>query len=150
MLVTKPDSDACRQGQWMHRTSKGFEKYCSTCNIWRPPRAHHCSVCGYCMVMPPYCLHHCHGLLEILQRGSSTLCSPTATQIVPSIPLSLFFSLCSLSSKNLLCISASCLHRRSVNVVSERCALLDVIECDASGACSQSELLQSELLLARL
>ncbi|PNH03553.1 hypothetical protein TSOC_010376 [Tetrabaena socialis] len=25
-------------------------KYCSTCNIWRPARGHHCRVCGYCMV----------------------------------------------------------------------------------------------------
>lgn len=27
-----------------------WEKYCTTCKIWRPPRAHHCRKCGYCMV----------------------------------------------------------------------------------------------------
>lgn len=27
-----------------------WEKYCTTCKIWRPPRAHHCKRCGYCMV----------------------------------------------------------------------------------------------------
>ncbi|KAJ9505490.1 hypothetical protein QJQ45_024208, partial [Haematococcus lacustris] len=28
----------------------GFEKYCRTCNVWRPARAHHCSACDRCMV----------------------------------------------------------------------------------------------------
>ena len=32
------------------RADGSYERYCSTCYIWRPPRAHHCSVCGYCMV----------------------------------------------------------------------------------------------------
>ena len=28
----------------------GWQKYCRTCNIWRPPRAAHCGECGVCMV----------------------------------------------------------------------------------------------------
>lgn len=32
------------------------EKYCTTCNIWRPPRAHHCTRCGFCMTRFD---HHC-------------------------------------------------------------------------------------------
>lgn len=29
---------------------KGYEKYCTTCHLWRTPRASHCNICGYCMV----------------------------------------------------------------------------------------------------
>jgi len=27
-----------------------WDKYCVTCRIWRPARAHHCKKCGFCMV----------------------------------------------------------------------------------------------------
>ena len=40
------------KGQWMRKLpgGKGYEKYCKTCNVWRTPRASHCSICGFCMV----------------------------------------------------------------------------------------------------
>lgn len=35
-------------------------KYCGTCHIWRPPRAHHCSTCDACMVRRQVpCLPRC-------------------------------------------------------------------------------------------
>ncbi|KAK4983258.1 Eukaryotic peptide chain release factor GTP-binding subunit [Elasticomyces elasticus] len=31
-------------------------KYCTSCNIWRPPRGHHCRICGSCVETQD---HHC-------------------------------------------------------------------------------------------
>lgn len=47
-----------RNGVWRRASPGGrtFERYCITCNIWRPPRAHHCNVCGLCM---RHFDHHC-------------------------------------------------------------------------------------------
>lgn len=40
-------------------------KYCKTCNIWRPPRAHHCRVCDACMETQD---HHCVWLNNCVGR----------------------------------------------------------------------------------
>lgn len=50
-------------GQWMRKREDGLEKYCSTCNIWRPPRASHCRICGHCMVRPSPFPSVCSSLL---------------------------------------------------------------------------------------
>ena len=40
-----------KKGQWTREVpGQDPQRYCSTCHIWRPPRASHCSECGYCMV----------------------------------------------------------------------------------------------------
>jgi len=40
-------------------------KYCKTCNIWRPPRAHHCRVCDNCIETAD---HHCVWLNNCMGR----------------------------------------------------------------------------------
>jgi len=44
-----------------------WEKYCTTCKIWRPPRAHHCKRCGYCMNRFD---HHCTVLGTCVARNN--------------------------------------------------------------------------------
>ena len=40
-------------------------KYCTTCNIWRPPRAHHCRICNNCIETQD---HHCVWLNNCVGR----------------------------------------------------------------------------------
>ena len=40
-------------------------KYCKTCNVWRPPRAHHCRVCDNCVDTQD---HHCVWLNNCVGR----------------------------------------------------------------------------------
>ncbi|TKA78240.1 hypothetical protein B0A55_04781 [Friedmanniomyces simplex] len=57
-------------------------KYCKSCNIWRPPRAHHCRVCDACIETQD---HHCVWLNNCVGRrnyrfffayvGFASLCS---------------------------------------------------------------------------
>ena len=33
-----------------YREKKSFRRYCNRCKSYKPPRAHHCSVCDRCIV----------------------------------------------------------------------------------------------------
>jgi len=59
-------------GQWNRLPPNGYlgmdpERYCVTCNIWRPPRASHCSICGFCFERFD---HHCAVLGTCIARDN--------------------------------------------------------------------------------
>jgi len=55
--------EAGRQGQTT--AMEVPTKYCKSCNIWRPPRAHHCRVCDACIETQD---HHCVWLNNCVGR----------------------------------------------------------------------------------
>ncbi|MCJ1474586.1 Eukaryotic peptide chain release factor GTP-binding subunit [Lambiella insularis] len=56
--MTKPSA-------WASTAMDVPTKYCKTCNIWRPPRAHHCRICDNCIETQD---HHCVWLNNCVGR----------------------------------------------------------------------------------
>lgn len=48
-----------------HQAMEVPTKYCKSCNIWRPPRAHHCRICDACIETQD---HHCVWLNNCVGR----------------------------------------------------------------------------------
>ena len=78
MVKTFPSSSALRNRtagdaenanssptQQRHQAMEVPTKYCKSCNIWRPPRAHHCRVCDACIETQD---HHCVWLNNCVGR----------------------------------------------------------------------------------
>ena len=77
-------------GQWVRPDGSRF---CTTCHVWRPPRASHCSQCGFCVARHD---HHCGvvgtcvaqrnhapfaAFLVAAVAGSTVLLAATAAQL---------------------------------------------------------------------
>ncbi len=67
-LVLGPSMNDWVMVKSMRPSSAAMEvpiKYCKTCNIWRPPRAHHCRICDSCVETQD---HHCVWLNNCVGR----------------------------------------------------------------------------------
>lgn len=70
MVKTFPSNKASKQqvDNEAQRATTAMEvptKYCKSCNIWRPPRAHHCRICDACIETQD---HHCVWLNNCVGR----------------------------------------------------------------------------------
>ncbi|KAK4608951.1 Palmitoyltransferase erf2 [Fulvia fulva] len=64
----KPSPQADAENGSVNQGSTAMEvptKYCKSCNIWRPPRAHHCRTCDACIESQD---HHCVWLNNCVGR----------------------------------------------------------------------------------
>ena len=57
----KPLLDDPQENEYIMTNGSGesslpYKKYCRKCKAFKPPRAHHCSICGRCIVKMD---HHC-------------------------------------------------------------------------------------------
>ena len=67
-LPNRPNNSATENGTVNQQGATAMEvptKYCKSCNIWRPPRAHHCRVCDACIETQD---HHCVWLNNCVGR----------------------------------------------------------------------------------